>query len=644
MALRSFHRARRYFRPPAEWLVGIQAGGVVASLAVVIELLLLALVAELLVHGGSIVVPVGDVPELSAWAGAPHRETLGQAWFDQRGMLSLAWSWRDSALGPGLRQLYAAVPALRSNVSYLTVLCVALLGAAALQAFGAGLLHAARTHAVEDVAARVRLAIYRQALLLGGPEPLDGRGPSLAELFEARVDQLRDGLTAWWTDLTGPIVLLASLLLVAVLIHPWLAAVALLLGLPLGWLVYARQARAQERQRVCADRAATQMGLLLDRLSQVRLVRSYLLREAPGEAFTEILDRHRRAALAAGGPMWGARAWSRLMVFAAAVALLFLTAINVLRSPPDVTVVQAGLLAASLYTAQQPLRRLLSAPPRLRRAEVAARSLFAWLDREPKVGQLPDAVALPRLAKSIELRDVTVRDSSGRPKLEGVSLSIPAGKRLAVVSTDHTLTTVLAALLTRFLDPEVGRVVLDERDLRQASLDSLRGQISVVLPERLLFTGTVEENIRCGDERFGDAEVSEAAKRASAYAFVQTLPEGFATVVGEHGIRLTPSEAFRVALARAVLRDPALLILEEPPSPPDELEAQLLHEAVQRSAVGRTVVMAPCTLRALRTADHVALIHEGRLVAAGPHAELLQSSELYRHLNYVRFSELRSVH
>lgn len=641
MALRSFHRARRYFPPPLEWRIGLYLGGVVAALAVVAGLLLLALVAELLVSRGVVQEAGGPPGALARWAGADAPAAGGT--IVNSGMLSLAWRWRDSAVGPPLQQLYRRVPALRTNVGYLTILALLLIVAAALQAAGAGLLHAARVHAVEDAAARVRTAIYRQALLLGGSEPLDGRGPPLAELFEERVDQLREGLAAWWNDLPGPLALLGLLLLVGFLIHPWLAVVAVLLGVPLGWLIYYRQTRAIERHRVYADRAARQMGLLVDRLSQVRLVRSYLLREAPGESFAALLDRYRKAILAAGGPLWGTRAGSRLLVFAAAVALLFLTSMNVLRDPPDITVVQAGLLAAALYSAQAPLRRLLSAPPRLRRAEAAARAIFAWLDREPKVGQLPDAVELPRLSNAIELRDVTVLDTSGRARLEGVSLRLKAGSRLAIVSTDRALTGLLAALLTRFVDPASGRVVFDDRDLRQATFDSLRAQIAVVLPERLLFTGTVAENIRCGDDRFSDLEVAEAAKRTSAYEFVQGLPEGFATVVGEHGIRLDPSEAFRVALARAVLRDPALLILEEPPAPPREEDAQLLHEAVQRSAVGRAVVIVPCSLRTLRTADHVALIHEGKLVASGAHAELLQTNELYRHLNYVRFSELRSL-
>jgi ABC-type multidrug transport system fused ATPase/permease subunit len=199
----------------------------------------------------------------------------------------------------------------------------------------------------------------------------------------------------------------------------------------------------------------------------------------------------------------------------------------------------------------------------------------------------------------------------------------------------------LSYLLPRFYDPYTGQVLMDRKDIRYAMLASVRLQTALVLREALLFTGTVAENIGCGDEQFSQLQITEAAKRARAYDFVQRLPQGFNTVVGEHGMRLTNSQQVRIGVARALLRDPTLAILEEPPDEMDVPTAELLDQAIEALAEKRTLIVLPTRLITLRKLDRVFLFHEGKLVDEGSHNELLQRSELYRHLIYQRFNMFR---
>jgi ABC-type multidrug transport system fused ATPase/permease subunit len=172
-------------------------------------------------------------------------------------------------------------------------------------------------------------------------------------------------------------------------------------------------------------------------------------------------------------------------------------------------------------------------------------------------------------------------------------------------------------------------------------LASVRLQAALVMHEGLLFTGTVAENIGCGDPQFLLPQIVDAAKRARAYDFVQRLPQQFNTVVGEHGMRLTNSQQLRIGLARALLRDPTLVILEEPPDEMDAPTAELLDQGIEELAGRRTLIVLPTRLSTLRKLDRVFLFHEGKLVDEGLHTELLQRSELYRHLIYQRFNMFR---
>ncbi|HEY7313476.1 MAG TPA: ATP-binding cassette domain-containing protein, partial [Gemmataceae bacterium] len=229
---------------------------------------------------------------------------------------------------------------------------------------------------------------------------------------------------------------------------------------------------------------------------------------------------------------------------------------------------------------------------------------------------------------------------SGRMLLEEVSLTIPAGQRIGLIGPDDLEKYALVYLIPRLLDPSAGEIRIDEHNLRWVTLDSLRAQIAMVMQNDLVFHDTVANNIGCGDNAYTLGQIIEAAKVAHAHHFIQKLPQGYETPIGELGHSLSVSEQFRIALARAILRDPALLIIEEPEDALDEETKALLDDTWSRVLPGRTVIFLPHRISTIRSCDILFLMHKGRVVASGVHKELLAQNPLYRHLHYLEFNEM----
>src|SRR5437588_10841593 len=272
----------------------------------------------------------------------------------------------------------------------------------------------------------------------------------------------------------------------------------------------------------------------------------------------------------------------------------------------------------------------------LRRARASAVALFEFLDRKGDVGQMVGAEFLAPLSKQIEFDEVSLREpGTSRMLLQGISLTIQAGQRVSLIGAEELEKHALVYLIPRFLDPTAGEIRIDNHNLRWVTLDSLRTQIAIVLQHNLVFNDTVANNIGCGDPSYNLPQIIEAAKVAHAHQFIQKLPQGYETHIGEMGHSLRSSEQFRIALARAILRDPALLIVEEPLTPLDEDTKSLLDDTFARILPGRTTLFLPHRLSTIRSCDRVFLLYNGKIEAAAEHRDLLTQSELYRHLQYM---------
>ena len=298
-------------------------------------------------------------------------------------------------------------------------------------------------------------------------------------------------------------------------------------------------------------------------------------------------------------------------------------------------------LATALVSLYWPLVNWLETASTSAAAGRRRSMLFKFLDRRGEVGQVVGAEFLPPLAKQIEFDNVSLREpGTGRMLLEDVALTIPAGQRIGLVGADDLEKHALVYLIPRFLDPTVGEIRIDDHNLRWVTLDSLRAQIAIVLQHNLVFHDTVANNIGCGDPAYTLPQIIEAAKMAHAHHFIQKLPQGYETPIGELGHSLSISEQFRIALARAILRDPALLIIEEPDD-----AAGRGHQVAARRHVGPHPAGPHGHLPAAPHLDHPLVrpdspAPQGPLEATGVHKELLAQNQLYRHLHYLEFNEM----
>jgi ATP-binding cassette subfamily B protein len=485
--------------------------------------------------------------------------------------------------------------------------------------------------------AELKSAIHSQAFELGASELLGGRRLRPEELFTDKTEVVRRGLVAWYQAIPRAVVTIAALLIVSLAADAALTVFAVLLAVSL-WLLYRglRQG-SQEAAREAQQHAQSLHETLLDDLRLSPLAAGYSLDRAQNEPFEKGLYEYERAMLKARVSLARVGPLLLLLVLLAAALLALVIGLSQLSFAPVMVV--AAALACSAF----PISRLYRLRKELPEADAAAGEILAFLERRPSVRQQDEATPIEAPTAKIELDRVSLADRDGRKLLDDVSLTIEAGRRVGVIASDQRTSAALAGLFVRLYDPAAGRILFDGQDIRQATLDSLRSRAAMVAPSGMLFTGTVMENISCGDERFDGEQVRKAAQRARSLGLIERLPKGFSSVIGQHGLHLDVGQAFRIALARALVRDPSLLVIEEPNGHLDETAAADIAAALRDAEVGRTVVYLPARLGTLRGLDHIYLFHEGKVFAEGTHADLLRTCELYRHLHYVQFNPFRDT-
>ncbi len=270
-----------------------------------------------------------------------------------------------------------------------------------------------------------------------------------------------------------------------------------------------------------------------------------------------------------------------------------------------------------------PVDDLVSINDLLQRAEASGRRIFEVLDAPVTIADAPDARPLPQPARGeLHFEGVTFGYDPARPVLRGLDLRVLAGERVALLGFSGAGKSTLLALATRLYDPQGGRVTLDGLDLRGLTLDSLRGTVATMQQDTYLFHGTVLENLRFARPDATPVEVEEALRVAGAWAFVQALPDGLNTVVGERGVRLSGGQRQRLAIARTLLAQPTVLLLDEPTSALDPESEAGIVAALERLMRGRTALIVSHRLSLARGADRVVVLDGGRVVEDGPPAEL----------------------
>jgi ATP-binding cassette subfamily B protein len=528
------------------------------------------------------------------------------------------------------------------NHYYLQGLCLFAFGLA-LTRFGlsfASKYMAAR--ATLEAVTRLRRAVYHHTHRLGSLA-VRALGPSEAVSVSTRhLEAVHDGLFLWLAIHFREPAKFILLLAFAMLIHFWLALAFVLFAF-LVWAIGGQVAAHVRREgRRDEQRAADYMTLIQESLMLMRLVKVYLMELFNQARVERQLAGYARAQLRRYRGEAFYRPLFAFLGLAAAIVLLLLAGTAVLDGQLGVSA--ALNLSAALVCLYWPLVKWLEARRTIRRSRQSAKVLFDFLDRPGSVGQAVEAEFLPPLNRALEFDNVRLHEpGTGRKLLRGVTLTIPAGKKVALIGADDTEKHALAYLIPRFLDPREGEVRIDGKNLRWVTLDSLRIQTAMVLQHNLVFSDTVANNIGCGDPTYSVQRIIAAAKIAHAHQFILKLPHGYDTMIGDLGHSLSPGEAFRIALARAILREPALLIIEEPAAALDDDTKSMLDDTYARVVAERTVIFIPHRLSTIKSCDQVYLLHGGKIVAAGDHRTLLADSELYRHLQYLEFNEFAGV-
>jgi ABC-type multidrug transport system fused ATPase/permease subunit len=424
-------------------------------------------------------------------------------------------------------------------------------------------------------------------------------------------------------------IVLAAAAMIAV--QPGLAAVSLI-PVPIVVFVAARYGRhsrpaLQELQQRIAELTAD----VEENIGGVRVVKSFAREDRQLERFRGRVGR-----------VWDqAMVTTRLQAFynpfigflpqLGLAAILFYGGRQVIDG--RLTVGEFSAFYAYLLMLLSPMRTLGISLGLAQRATAAGARIYQILDREPRIASAPGAPALPPGSGHVELRGVTLRyEGASRAALHDVDLDIPAGTTVALVGATGSGKTTLVQLIPRLYDASAGAVLVDGADVRAVDVASLRAAVAVVNDDPFLFSATVAENIAYARADATQEEIELAARRAQADEFIQRLPEGYETRVGERGLTLSGGQRQRVAIARALLADPRILILDDATSSVDASTEQEIKAALREVMAGRTTFVIAHRLSTISLADTIVVLEDGEVAAAGEHDALLEQSDLYREI------------
>jgi ABC-type multidrug transport system fused ATPase/permease subunit len=486
----------------------------------------------------------------------------------------------------------------------------------------------------------LRNQIHRQTYRLGQSSlPAQGLGP-VVTLFSRDVNEVRDGLFAELLHGVLAPILAIGLVGMSLFLSPSLTIFVLTLAGLVALASVPLQRAAQAEADTAARESAVHLLQLHEDLSMLRTVRVFGMESVDKQRFDEHLAHFQQAderRMRIEGALSPA-----LILLIGAAALLALGMVCHAVETGRIGLTSALILLALALGLVWPAYVWLKHRRALDRASHAARRVFEFIDRKPELQMNVGAQFLAPIRERIKIDHVSIDGPNGRTLLHDLSATVRAGTRTALLGLDDDSKHALVCLIPRLIDPRKGRVTIDGIDLREVTLESLRAQISLVLQADYVFSDSVVNNIGLGDSSFTLPGIIEASKIAHAHNFVQQLPQGYETVIGPLGHPLSPDEQFRIALARAYLHDPSIVVIEEPSTPLDDDVKPLIDDTIDRLAKGRTLIFLPHRLSTIRKCDQVIVIHNGHVEAQGPPSEVSDKSKLFRHIQYVEFNQFAS--
>jgi len=435
--------------------------------------------------------------------------------------------------------------------------------------------------------------------------------------------------------------------------YSWQLTLMFLVLVPIAIFILSKVGRVMKRAtRRLLERMSSIYKILQETFQGIKVVKAFTMEPYERRRFHQATkDYYRKAMMVVNIDALASPVIEILGVTAVAAALLAgaylvltgetrIWGLRMVEQPLEVE----GLLTlyALLAAIADPVRKLSSVYTKLQSGAAAADRIFNYLDRRPTVQANCQSLRLERHHKTIEFRDICFSyHPGGRPILTNVHLSCRFGETIALVGKNGCGKTTLLGLIPRFYDPNHGSILIDGHDIRNVNLRTLRQQVGLVTQETVLFDDTIRNNIAYGYRKARPEDVEEAARKAFAHDFIINLPNGYETRAGEAGKLLSGGEKQRIALARALLRAPSILVLDEFTSQIDAESEALIHRTLREFMRGRTTFIITHRLNTLEVADRIVVLDDSRVEAVGTHAELLKSSPVYQRLHDAHF--LRQV-
>lgn len=424
----------------------------------------------------------------------------------------------------------------------------------------------------------------------------------------------------------------------------WKLAAVSLVVVPMSFYTVTQMGR---RLRKLATRGQERIGdmasALQEALTGIRVVKTFGREEAEGARFQHSNRAYLRATMK--GVQVSSLVSSHMEVIGVLGVAMIIWYGGYLVIDGEMTPGAFFSFLAAMFMAYTPLRRLAGANNTIQQALSAAERVFGVLDLENERDRDQGLRELSPITRSLEFRGVTFQyDGTEQPALRDINLSVSAGEVVALVGSSGSGKTTLANLVPRFYEPTRGMILLDGQNTREGTLKSLRRQIGIVSQDTVLFDETVRNNIAYGKLDAAEHELVEAAQAAYAHDFIQRLPDGYDTVIGENGVKLSGGERQRLAIARAILRDPPILILDEATSSLDSESERIVQLALSNLMRNRTTLVIAHRLSTVQNADRIIVLDRGRIVETGSHEELLRNGGRYQRLHAIQFQDAELAH
>ena len=557
------------------------------------------------------------------------------------GLLELATRIAAHPAGGAISRLIRAVSWLHSTpaavVSLVSTICILVLLRWALRSGAEAIVENRVAASVQ----RLRQHIHRKSIRLE-PSDFSGEDVSIADhLFRESTMFLETAGGRW-----GSVVLTAAadiiVLTTLALLTQWRVALETLVPLLLiRFAIRFESQRSASSLQLLSEQVTRGLARMAEGLKKTRIVTGFGMEQAEHDQFqnnlTQYRERCRHVLNQQNLVVWVHRL---LMLMLVAVPAAFLVT-HIVRDG-SIGVAAGLLIGGCLFFLSLAMGRFQDVQALKTEGNVRAAEVTSFINRVPLVSQAPGASFLEPMSRSLMFDQVVFSPVQYPGLIRGLDFRVSFGETLALLSLQSEAAFAVASMIPRFIDPDQGQILIDGRDIRVATLESLRAEAIMVGGNDSVFNATVLENITCGQTDITRQQALDAAKLVHADHFVRTLPKGYETVLGEYGVALDRGQVFRLSMARAIVRQPALLVIEEPNIVLDASTKAMLDDAYQRISGNRTVIFLPTRLSTVKKCSRIVMIHDGKIAVDGVHDQLVRSSELYRHWEYVRFNPFRN--